>query len=54
VGFLLGNVGNILRNSSGTPWEPDGNTLGTHPKPKNKIKIPSPLPLLPPRKKLLR
>jgi hypothetical protein len=39
-GLLLGNVGNILRYSSGTPWEPDGNT----PKTKKKEKIPAPPP----------
>jgi len=46
-GLLLGNVGNILRYSSGTPWEPDGNT----PKTKKKEEIPSPLPPLAPKKK---
>jgi hypothetical protein len=47
--LLLGYVGNILRNSSGTPWELDGNTLGTQPKLKKKIPL-SPSPLAPKKK----
>jgi len=46
-GLLLGDVGNILRNSLGTPWEPDGNTLGTHPEPLKKKNPLSPPPLAP-------